>query len=206
MDYTERAYRHRRTVASSSRHRPRHDLHRQGRTIASSSWCPSRRPKFDISAGPGASPSLHRPTSDTSASLADQLRHVSRAEGFASASQPLPALPCRRFIAHQEMGVRIESQFRESPSFRLLQQINQVLLIPAFFACLGSFFPRNYYFGLSILCTQVYQMVATLATVAWWFGQFPYIVRRTPHLELGPTCEFRLCHAFTASRRRPAST
>ena len=43
-DYTEQAYRHRRTVASSSRHRPRHDLHRQGRTIASSNWCPSRRP------------------------------------------------------------------------------------------------------------------------------------------------------------------
>src|SRR3954466_12517734 len=36
-DYTERAYRHRRTVASSSRHRPRHDLHRQGRTITSPS-------------------------------------------------------------------------------------------------------------------------------------------------------------------------
>ena len=42
-DYTERAYRHRRMVTSSSRHRPRHDLHRQGRTIASSSRCPSRR-------------------------------------------------------------------------------------------------------------------------------------------------------------------
>ena len=46
------------------------------------------------------------------------------------------------------MGVRIESQFWESPSFGLLQQINQVLLIPVFFACLGSFFPRNYYSGL----------------------------------------------------------
>src|SRR3954462_8332476 len=43
-DYTERAYRHRRTVASSSRHQPRPDLHRQGCTIASSSWCPSCRP------------------------------------------------------------------------------------------------------------------------------------------------------------------
>ena len=40
-------------------------------------------------------------------------------------------------------------------------------------------------------------MMAALTTVAWWFGQFPYIVRRTPHPELGPTCEFRLCHAFT---------
>ena len=49
-------------------------------------------------------------------------------------------------------------------------------------------------------------MVVALTTVAWWFGQFPYIVRRTPHSELRPTCEFRLCHAFTASRRRPAST
>ena len=88
------------------------------------------------------------------------------------------------------MGVRIESQFWESPFFGLLQQINKVLLIPVFFACLGSFFPRNYYSGLSIICTQVYQMVATLTTVAWWFGQFPYIVRRTPHPELGPTRDF----------------
>ena len=35
----------------------------------------------------------------------------------------------------------------------------------------------NYYSGLSIICTQVYQMVAALTTVAWWFGQFPYIVQ-----------------------------
>ena len=41
------------------------------------------------------------------------------------------------------MGVRIESQFLESPFFGLLQQINQVLLIPVFFACLGSFFPKK---------------------------------------------------------------
>ena len=88
---------------------------------------------FDISTGSGASPSLHQPTPDTSASLADQLRHVSWTEGFASASQPLPALPCRCFIAHQAMGVRIESQFSESPFFGLLQQINQVLLILVFF-------------------------------------------------------------------------
>ena len=104
------------------------------------------------------------------------------------------------------MGVRIESQFWESPFFGLLQQINQVLLILVFFACLGLFFPRNYYSGLSIIFTQVYQMMAALTTVAWWFGQFSYIVRRTLHPELGPTCEFRLCHAFTASRRCPAST
>ena len=39
------------------------------------------------------------------------------------------------------MGVRIESQFLESPFFGLLQQIN-----------------------------QVYQMVAALTTVTWWFG------------------------------------
>ena len=161
---------------------------------------------FGISAGPGASSSLHQPTPDTPASLAGQLRHVSWTEGFASASQPLPALSCCRFIAHQAMGVRIKSQFWESPSFRLLQQINPVLLIPVFFAYLGSFFPRNYYSGLSIICTQVYQMVAALTTVAWWSGQSPYIVRRMPHPEHGPTCEFRLCHALTASRRRPAST
>src|SRR4051812_28099313 len=49
-------------------------------------------------------------------------------------------------------------------------------------------------------------MVAALMTVTWWFGQFPYIVRRTPHPELGLTCEFGLYPAFTASRRRPAST
>ena len=66
-DYTERAYRHRRTVASSSRHRPRHDLHRQGRTIASSSWCPSRRPT-----------STHRLTS--------RLRHLGWTGGFAISS------------------------------------------------------------------------------------------------------------------------
>ena len=41
------------------------------------------------------------------------------------------------------MGVRIESQFWESPSFGLLQQINQVLLILVFFACLGSIFPKE---------------------------------------------------------------
>ena len=96
----------------------------------------------------GASSSLHQPTPDTSASLADQLRHVSWTEGFASASQPLLALPCRRFITHQAMGVRIESQFWKSLFFGLLQQINQVLLILAIFACLGLFFPRNYYSGL----------------------------------------------------------
>src|SRR3954470_24680860 len=106
------------------------------------------------------------------------------AEGFASARQPLQA----------------------SSSFGLLQQIKQVLLILIFFACLGSFFPRNYYSGLSIICSQVYQMVAALTTVACWFGQSPYIVRRTPHPERAPACEFRLCHAFAASRRRPAST
>ena len=139
-------------------------------------------------------------------SLADQLRHVSWNESFASVSQPLPASPYRRFIAHQAMGVQIESQFWESPFFGLLQQISQVLLILVFFACLGLFFPRNYYSGLSIICTQVYQMMAALTTVTWWFGQFPYMVWRTPHPKLEPTCEFRHCHAFTASRRRPAST
>ena len=98
---------------------------------------------FDSSADIEASPSLHQPTPETSASLADQLRHVSWTEGFASVSQPLPASPYRCFIAHQAIGVRIESQFWESPFYRLLQQINQVLLIPVFFACLGSFFPKE---------------------------------------------------------------
>ena len=75
-------------------------------------------------------------------------------------------------IAHLAMGVRIESQFWDSPFFGLLQQINQVLLILVFFACLGLFFPKNYYSGLPIICTHVYQMVAALAMIAWWFGQF----------------------------------
>src|SRR3989337_1860775 len=100
------------------------------------------------SSGPGASPYLHQHTPVTSASPADQLRHVSWTGGFASASQPLPTSPCRRFIAHQAMGVRIESQFWESPFFGLLQQINQVLFILVIFACSGLFFPRNYYSGL----------------------------------------------------------
>ena len=86
-------------------------------------------------AGPGASSSLRQPTPETSASLADQLRHVSWTEGFASVSQPLPASPCRCFIAHQAIGVQIESQFWESPFFGLLQQISQMLLILVFFAC-----------------------------------------------------------------------
>ena len=46
------------------------------------------------------------------------------------------------------MGVRIDSQFWESLFFGLLQQINQVLLILAIFARLGSFFARNYYSAL----------------------------------------------------------
>ena len=135
---------------------------------------------------------------------ADLLRHLGWTGGFAISSSTYSG----HFgvTSRPGMGARIESQFWESPSFGLLQQINQVLLILVFFACLGLFFPTNYYSGLSIICTQVYQMVAALTTVAWWFGQFPYIVRRTPHPELEPTCEFRPCHAFTASRRRPAST
>ena len=46
------------------------------------------------------------------------------------------------------MGVWIESQFWESLFYGLLQQINQVLLILAMFACLGLFFQRNYYSDL----------------------------------------------------------
>ena len=163
-DYTERAYRHRRTVTSSSRHRPRHDLHRQGHTIALFKLVSITPTYFDSSAdieaatslltysvtlsGPGASPSLHQPTLENSAASADQLHHVSWTGGFASASQPLPTSPCRCFIAHRAMGVQIDSQFWESLFFGLLQQINQVLLIPSIFACLGLFFPRNYYSGL----------------------------------------------------------
>ena len=41
------------------------------------------------------------------------------------------------------MGVRIESQFWESPSFRLLQQINQVLSIPNIFCLFGFIFPKE---------------------------------------------------------------
>ena len=40
------------------------------------------------------------------------------------------------------MGARIESQFWESPSFGLLQQINQVLLIPVFYL-FGFIFPKE---------------------------------------------------------------
>ena len=65
------------------------------------------------SAGPEALPSLHQPTPETSASPADQLHHISWTTGFAVASQPLPGSPCHRFITHQAMGVRIESQFWE---------------------------------------------------------------------------------------------
>ena len=41
------------------------------------------------------------------------------------------------------MGVRIESQFWESPFFGLLQQINQVLLILVFFRLFGFIFPKE---------------------------------------------------------------
>ena len=77
---------------------------------------------------------------------------------------------------------------------------------PSIFCLFGFIFPKE------ILLWFVHHMYTGLSNggrineVAWWFGQFPYIVRRTPHPELGPTCEFSLCHAFTASRRRPAST
>ena len=58
---------------------------------------------------PRASPSLHQLTSETSASPADQLHHISWTMGFAIASQPLLASPCHRYITHQAMGVRNES-------------------------------------------------------------------------------------------------
>ena len=118
-------------------------------------------------------PSLHQPTLETSTSLADQLRQVSWTEGFASASQPLPASPYHRFIGHQAIGVRIESQFWESPFFGLLQQISQVLLILAFFSCLGLFFWKIITLVCSIICTQFCQMMAALTMVARWFGMFP---------------------------------
>ena len=141
-------------------------------------------------------PSLHQLTSETSASPADQLHHISWTTGFASASQPLPASPCRHFIAHQAMGVRIESQFWESPYFGLLEPINQVLLILVIFLAWVYFSRGITTLVCFIICTQVCQMVAALMTVALWFGLFPYIVRRTPHPELGLTCEFRLCHVL----------
>ena len=71
---------------------------------------------------------------------------------------------------------------------------------PSIFCLFGFIFPKE------LLLWFVHDMYTGLSnggritTVAWWFGQFPYIVRRTPHPELGPTCEFRFCHAFTASR------
>ena len=71
---------------------------------------------------------------------------------------------------------------------------------PSIFHLLGFIFPNE------LLLWFVRHMYAGLSNggrineVAWWLGQFPYIVRRTPHPELGPTCEFRLFHAFTASR------
>ena len=77
---------------------------------------------------------------------------------------------------------------------------------PSIFYLLGFIFPNE------LLLWFVRHMYAGLSNggrineVAWWLGQFPYIVRRTPHPELEPTCEFKPCHAFTASRRRPAST
>ena len=77
---------------------------------------------------------------------------------------------------------------------------------PSIFYLLGFIFPKE------LLLWFVHDMYIGLSNgdrineVAWWFDQFPYIVWRTPHLELEPTCEFRLCHAFTTSRRRPAST
>ena len=88
----------------------------------------------------------------------------------------------------------------------MLQQINQLLLILIFFLAWVYFFQGIITLICFIICTQVYQMVAVLSTVVWWFGQFPYTVRRMPHPKFGPACEFNLCHAFTASRRRPAST
>ena len=77
---------------------------------------------------------------------------------------------------------------------------------PSIFCLFGFIFPKE------LLLWFVHDMYTGLSNggrineVAWWFGKSPYIVRRMPHPELGPTCEFRLCHAFTASRRRPAST
>ena len=41
------------------------------------------------------------------------------------------------------MGVRSESQFWESPSFGLLQQINQVLSIPNIFCLFRFIFPKE---------------------------------------------------------------
>ena len=60
-----------------------------------------------------ASPSLHQLTSETLASPANQLHHISWTTGFSAASQTLLALLCHRFITHQAMGVRIKPQFWE---------------------------------------------------------------------------------------------
>ena len=66
---------------------------------------------------------------------ADLLRHLGWTGGFAISSSTYSG----HFgvTSRPGMGARIESQFWESPSFGLLQQINQVLLILVFlFACL----------------------------------------------------------------------
>ena len=72
---------------------------------------------------------------------------------------------------------------------------------PSIFCLFGFIFPTELllWFVPSSVHRSI-KMVAALTTVAWWFGQSPYIVRRMLHPELGPTCEFRLCRAFTASR------
>ena len=76
-------------------------------------------------------------------SLADQLRHVSWTEGFASASQPLPASPCRRFIAHQAMGVRFQSQFWESPFLGIATTNKPGAINPSIFCLFGFIFPKE---------------------------------------------------------------
>ena len=77
---------------------------------------------------------------------------------------------------------------------------------PSIFCLFGFIFPKE------LLLWLVHHMYTGLSNGGriidgrMMVRSVPYIVRRTPHPELGPTCEFRLCHSFTASRRRPAST
>ena len=61
------------------------------------------------------------------------------------------------------MGVQSESQFWE------LYRPSLLLILVFFLACV-YFFQGIITLVCFIICTQVYQMVAALTMVAWWFG------------------------------------
>ena len=88
----------------------------------------------------------------------------------------------------------------------LLQQINQSLLTLVIFSCLGLFSRRNYHSGLFHHLYTGLSNGGRINDGCMVVRSVSFIVRRMPHPELRPACEVRLCHAFTASRRCPAST